>query len=77
MLMKMAWILPSVAIPVGIVVALMGLSYWRISFLCGRVLWNLQLTLGQVWLWFVGMIIFHLPVLCSDGRARRLVNDNY
>ncbi len=51
----------------------MGISYWLIPHLCGRVLWSRRMALAQSWLWFAGMLIFStaLHELGLRGMPRR------
>jgi cytochrome c oxidase subunit 1 len=55
-----AWIPGHLHLTVGTAVTLtfMGITYWLVPSLCGRALWSRRLALAQVWLWFVGMVIF-------------------
>jgi len=70
-----AWIPGHLHLTVGTAVTLtfMGITYWLIPFLRGRVLWSRRLALAQAWLWFVGMAIFSnaLHRLGMMGAPRR------
>ena len=51
----------------------MGITYWLVPHLAGRVLWSRAVALVQVWLWFGGMLIFSptLHELGLRGMPRR------
>jgi cytochrome c oxidase subunit 1 len=51
----------------------MGISYWLVPHLAGRVLWSPRMALTQAWMWFVGMLIFSttLHELGLRGMPRR------
>ncbi len=51
----------------------MGISYWLVPHLSGRVLWGRRMALVQSWMWFVGMLIFStaLHELGLRGMPRR------
>lgn len=70
-----AWIPGHLHLTVGSAVTLtfMGVTYWLVPHLAGRALWSRRLALGQVWLWFAGMIIFSntLHRLGLMGMPRR------
>ena len=70
-----AYIVGHLHLTVGTAVALtfMGISYWLVPHLAGRVLWSRALALVQVWLWFGGMLIFSptLHELGLRGMPRR------
>jgi cytochrome c oxidase subunit 1 len=70
-----AWIVGHLHLTVGTAVTLtfMGITYWLVPHLRGRALWSRKLALAQVWLWFVGMIIFSntLHRLGLMGMPRR------
>jgi cytochrome c oxidase subunit 1 len=63
-----AYIVGHLHLTVGTAVTLtfMGITYWLVPHLAGRPLWSRRLALGQVWLWFAGMMIFS-PVLHELG----------
>jgi len=70
-----AWIPGHLHLTVGTAVTLsfMGITYWLVPYLAGRPLWSRRLGLGQVWLWFGGMVIFSnaLHRLGLMGMPRR------
>jgi cytochrome c oxidase subunit I len=70
-----AWIPGHLHLTVGTAVTLtfMGITYWLVPWLAGRGLWSRRLALAQVWLWFVGMVIFSnsLHRLGLMGAPRR------
>lgn len=70
-----AYIVGHLHLTVGTAVTLtfMGITYWLVPHLTGRPLWSQRLALGQVWLWFVGMMIFSpaLHELGLRGMPRR------
>jgi cytochrome c oxidase subunit 1 len=70
-----AWIVGHLHLTVGTAVTLtfMGISYWLVPHLTGHALWSRRLALTQVWIWFVGMIIFSntLHRLGLMGMPRR------
>jgi len=70
-----AWIVGHLHLTVGTAVTLtfMGITYWLVPHLRGRALWSRKLAVAQVWLWFVGMIIFSntLHRLGLMGMPRR------
>jgi len=70
-----AWIPGHLHLTVGTAATLtyMGITYWLVPVLCGRALWSRRLALGQVWLWFGGMVIFSnaLHRLGLMGMPRR------
>ncbi len=70
-----AWIPGHLHLTVGTAVTLtfMGITYWLVPHLSGRALWSRRLALVQVWLWFVGMIVFSnaLHRLGLMGMPRR------
>jgi cytochrome c oxidase subunit 1 len=70
-----AYIVGHLHLTVGTAVTLtfMGITYWLIPHLAGRPLWSHRLALGQVWLWFAGMMIFSpaLHELGLRGMPRR------
>ncbi|MBI4591462.1 MAG: b(o/a)3-type cytochrome-c oxidase subunit 1 [Candidatus Rokubacteria bacterium] len=70
-----AWIPGHLHLTVGTAVTLsfMGITYWLVPFLSGRHLWSRRLALAQVWLWFVGMVVFSnaLHRLGLMGMPRR------
>lgn len=70
-----AWIPGHLHLTVGTAVTLtfMGITYWLIPYLSGRPLWSRRLALWQVWLWFLGMIVFSnaLHRLGLMGAPRR------
>ena len=70
-----AWIPGHLHLTVGTGVTLtyMGITYWLVPYLAGRALWSRRLALVQVWLWFVGMVIFSpaLHQLGLHGMPRR------
>ena len=70
-----AWIPGHLHLTVGTAVTLsfMGITYWLVPYLSGRALWSRWLALAQVWLWFVGMIVFSnaLHRLGLMGMPRR------
>jgi cytochrome c oxidase subunit 1 len=51
----------------------MGISYWLVPHLSGRMLWSRRMALVQSWMWFVGMLIFStvLHELGLRGMPRR------
>jgi len=55
-----AWIPGHLHLTVGTAVTLsfMGITYWLVPWLRGRALWSRPLALAQIWLWFVGMVVF-------------------
>jgi len=55
-----AWIVGHLHLTVGTAVTLtfMGICYWLVPYLAGKALWSRRLAQAQVWIWFVGMIIF-------------------
>ncbi|MBI4270409.1 MAG: cbb3-type cytochrome c oxidase subunit I [Candidatus Rokubacteria bacterium] len=55
-----AWIVGHLHLTVGTAVTLtfMGICYWLVPHLAGKALWSRRLAQAQVWIWFVGMIIF-------------------
>ncbi|HEY7365208.1 MAG TPA: cbb3-type cytochrome c oxidase subunit I [Methylomirabilota bacterium] len=70
-----AYIVGHLHLTVGTAVTLtfMGITYWLVPHLAGRPLWSSRLALGQVWLWFAGMMIFSpsLHELGLRGMPRR------
>jgi cytochrome c oxidase subunit 1 len=70
-----AYIVGHLHLTVGTAVTLtfMGITYWLVPHLAGRPLWSRTLALGQVWLWFAGMMIFSptLHELGLRGMPRR------
>jgi cytochrome c oxidase subunit 1 len=70
-----AWIPGHLHLTVGTAVTLtfMGITYWLVPLLRGRVLWSRRMALAQAWLWFVGMIVFSnsLHRLGLMGMPRR------
>jgi cytochrome c oxidase subunit 1 len=70
-----AWIPGHLHLTVGTAVTLtfMGITYWLVPLLRGRALWSRGLALSQVWLWFVGMVVFSnaLHRLGLMGMPRR------
>jgi cytochrome c oxidase subunit I len=70
-----AYIVGHLHLTVGTAVALtfVGITYWLVPHLAGRVLWSRTLALVQVWLWFAGMMIFSptLHELGLRGMPRR------
>jgi cytochrome c oxidase subunit 1 len=54
------WIPGHFHLTVGSAVALsfLAITYWLVPHLCGRALWSRGLAQAQVWLWFLGMIVF-------------------
>jgi cytochrome c oxidase subunit 1 len=70
-----AWIPGHLHLTVGTAVTLsfMGISYWLVPLLRGRVLWSRRLALTQVWLWVAGMLLFSnaLHRLGLMGAPRR------
>jgi cytochrome c oxidase subunit 1 len=70
-----AYIVGHLHLTVGTAVTLtfMGITYWLVPHLAGRPLWSRPLALGQVWLWFAGMLIFSptLHELGLRGMPRR------
>ncbi|MGH7390314.1 MAG: cbb3-type cytochrome c oxidase subunit I [Candidatus Rokuibacteriota bacterium] len=70
-----AYIVGHLHLTVGTAVTLtfMGITYWLVPHLAGRALWSRGLALGQVWLWFAGMMIFSptLHELGLRGMPRR------
>jgi cytochrome c oxidase subunit 1 len=70
-----AYIVGHLHLTVGTAVTLtfMGITYWLVPHLAGRPLWSRRLALGQVWLWFAGMMIFSpaLHELGLRGMPRR------
>jgi cytochrome c oxidase subunit 1 len=55
-----AWVPGHFHLTVGSAVTLsfMGISFWLIPYLTGKKLWQPRWANIQVWLWFIGMIIF-------------------
>jgi cytochrome c oxidase subunit I len=70
-----AWVPGHFHLTVGTAVTLtfIGITYWLVPYLSGRVLWSRHLALVQVWLWFIGMAIFSnsLHRLGLMGMPRR------
>jgi cytochrome c oxidase subunit 1 len=70
-----AWVPGHFHLTVGTAVTLtfMGITYWLVPYLSGHALWNRRLALVQVWLWFIGMVIFSnsLHRLGLMGMPRR------
>ena len=70
-----SYIVGHLHLTVGTAVALtfIGITYWLVPHLAGRALWSRTLALVQVWLWFVGMLIFSptLHELGLRGMPRR------
>jgi cytochrome c oxidase subunit 1 len=70
-----AYIVGHLHLTVGTAVTLtfMGITYWLVPHLAGRQLWSRGLALGQVWLWFAGVMIFSptLHELGLRGMPRR------
>jgi cytochrome c oxidase subunit 1 len=70
------WIPGHFHLTVGSAVALtfLSITYWLIPYLSGRALWSRGLAQAQVWIWFVGMLIFshaqhNLGVLGAPRRT--------
>jgi cytochrome c oxidase subunit 1 len=57
----------------AVTLSFMGITYWLVPHLTGRKLWKPKLAVAQVWVWFVGMIIFSnaTHVLGLLGAPRR------
>jgi cytochrome c oxidase subunit 1 len=70
-----AWIPGHLHLTVGTAVTLsfMGITYWLVPALRGRMLWSRRLALAQVWLWLAGMLVFSnaLHRLGLMGMPRR------
>ena len=70
-----AYIVGHLHLTVGSAVTLtfMGITYWLVPHLAGRALWSRRLAQVQVWLWFLGVLIFSptLHELGLRGMPRR------
>jgi cytochrome c oxidase subunit 1 len=57
----------------AVTLSFIGITYWMVPYLTGRRLHTTKLALVQVWLWFVGMIVFSnaMHVLGLLGAPRR------
>jgi cytochrome c oxidase subunit 1 len=70
-----SWIPGHFHLTVGTAVALtiMAMMYWMVPYLSGRKLWNSRLALLQVWLYFIGVLIFSRGQIQGglDGMPRR------
>ncbi|MCA9846715.1 MAG: cbb3-type cytochrome c oxidase subunit I [Dehalococcoidia bacterium] len=70
-----SWIPGHFHLTVGTAVALtiMSVMYWMLPYLTGKKLWNRKLALLQVWLYFIGVLIFSRGQIQGglDGMPRR------
>ncbi|MEX2031500.1 MAG: cbb3-type cytochrome c oxidase subunit I, partial [Dehalococcoidia bacterium] len=70
-----SWIPGHFHLTVGTAVALtiMAMMYWMVPYLSGRKLWNSRLALLQVWLYFIGVLIFSRGQIQGglEGMPRR------
>jgi len=70
-----AWVPGHFHLTVGSAVTLsfMGISFWLIPYLTGKKLWQPRWANIQVWLWFIGMLIFSnaMHVVGLLGAPRR------
>ena len=70
-----SWVPGHFHLTVGTAVTLtiMAMMYWMIPNLTGRKLWNPKLALAQVWLYFLGVLVFSRGQIQGglDGMPRR------
>lgn len=70
-----AWMPGHLHLTVGTAVTLtfIGITYWLVPVVSGRALWSRRLAQAQVWLWFIGMVVFSnsLHRLGFMGMPRR------
>ncbi len=70
-----SWMPGHFHLTVGTAVALtiMAVMYWMIPYLTGRKLWSPRLALLQVWLYFIGVLVFSRGQIQGglDGMPRR------
>ncbi len=70
-----AWVPGHFHMTVGTAVALtfMGIAYWLIPWLTDRELWGRRVALAQVWLYFIGVLIFARGMISGglEGMPRR------
>jgi cytochrome c oxidase subunit 1 len=57
----------------AVTLSFMGISFWLVPYVTGKQLYKPRLALIQVWVWFVGMVIFSnaMHVLGLLGAPRR------
>src|SRR5262249_7319461 len=57
----------------AVTLTFIGITYWLVPVVSGRALWSRRLALTQVWLWFIGMVVFSnsLPRLGFMGVPPR------
>lgn len=63
----------------GVALSIMAICYWLIPYLTGKELWGPRVALAQVWLWFVGVLIFSRGQMHGglNGMPRRtLISDS-
>lgn len=70
-----AWVPGHFHLTVGsaVTMSFMGISFWLIPYLTGKKLWQPRWANIQIWLWFIGMIIFSnaMHVVGLLGAPRR------
>jgi cytochrome c oxidase subunit 1 len=75
------WVVGHFHVTVGgpVALTLISSAYWLVPKLTGRQLWNPNLALWQVRLWFVGMLIFSFALHFAGllGSPRRTANVDY
>jgi len=56
-----------------VMMTFVGVTYWLVPHLAGRVLWSRSLALAQVWSWVIGLLLFSptLHELGLRGMPRR------
>lgn len=57
----------------GVALSVMAICYWLIPYLTGKELWGRRVALTQVWLWFLGVMIFSRGQMSGglEGMPRR------
>lgn len=70
-----AWVPGHFHLTVGsaVTMSFMGISFWLIPYLTGKKLWQPRWANIQIWLWFIGMIVFSnaMHVVGLLGAPRR------
>ena len=70
-----AYIVGHLHLTVGtaVMMTFVGVTYWLVPHLAGRVLWSRSLALAQVWSWVIGLLLFSptLHELGLRGMPRR------
>ncbi len=58
----------------AVTLSIMALTYWLVPHFTGKALWNRKAALAQVWIYFVGVLIFSRGQIANgiEGQPRRL-----